>query len=77
MTIKKQIKTIEKDIKKVEKTIEKDIKKVEKAVETDIKYAEKWMHERKKFLVKLAWVLGLIIFLLIISNVYMKVKGFG
>ena len=59
------------------KNIEKDIKKIEKEFKGEIKYAEKWMHERKKFLVKLAWVLGIITVLLIASNFYMKVKGFG
>ena len=64
-------------IKKQMKDIEKDIKKIEKSIKGEIKYAEKWMHERKKFLVKLAWVLGFITVLLIVSNIYMKVKGFG
>ncbi len=64
-------------IKKEIKDIEKDIKKIEKGIKGEIKYAEKWMYERKKFLVKLAWVLGIITVLLIASNFYMRVRGFG
>jgi len=66
MSIKKEIKEIEKVID----DIEKDVKK-------DIKYAERWMYERKKFFVKLAWVVGLITLLIILSNIYLRVKGFG
>ncbi len=64
-------------IKKEMKEIEKDILKIEKAVKRDIKYTERWMYERKKFLIKLAWILGFISVLLIVSNLYMKVRGFG
>ncbi len=64
-------------IKKQMKGIERDIKKIEKGIKGEIKYTEKWMHERRKFLIKLAWVLGFITVLLVVSNVYMKIRGFG
>jgi len=38
---------------------------------------EEWIVERKKFLIKLAWVVGFITILLIISNFFLKVRGFG
>ncbi len=63
--------------KKEMKDIEKDMKKIEENIKRDINYAEKWMHERKKFLVKLAWVLGFITILLITSHYYLRVRGFG
>ncbi|MBT4135469.1 hypothetical protein HOD75_03715 [archaeon] len=54
--------------KKVEKGFKGNLKK-------EILEAEKWMHERKRFLIKLAWVVGFITILLIFSNFYLNVKG--
>ena len=48
--------------------LKKDIKETEKQIIQEIKYAEKWMIERKKFLIKLFWVLGFIVVLLILLN---------
>ena len=56
--------------------MKKSMKNIEKDVKVDIKYAEKWMHEKRKFLIKLGWVIGFITVLLIVSNFYLRVKGF-
>ena len=64
-------------LKKELKTIKKDIKIIEKDITNELKYAEKWMHERKKFFIKLAWVVGLVAVLLIISELYFRVNAFG
>jgi hypothetical protein len=47
--------------------INKDIKDVKK----QIKGAESWMIERRKFIIKLLWVTGLILILLIFSHFYL------
>lgn len=52
-------------------------KKKKNVLEEEIEDIEQWMIERKNFLIKLGWVAGIIIVLLIFSQVYMKVKGFG
>lgn len=59
------------------KKIKKEFKKIEKEIEEDIEDVEKWVIERKKFFIKLAWVIGFIGVLLIISNIYLKTKGLG
>jgi len=66
MTIKQEMKALGKQIKGAEKGIEKDIKNV-----------EGWVIERRKFLIKLTWVVGIIAALLILSNIYLKVRGLG
>ena len=43
----------------------------------ELKDVEKWVHERRKFFTKLAWILIFITLLIIISNFYLKVKGVG
>ena len=68
---------IKKDIEKIEKKIDKGIKKVEKKVGKEVKEVEAWMIERRKFLIKLGWVAGGIIVLLIVSRLYLSVGGFG
>jgi len=73
---KKPRKAVKKKPKK-ENIIEKEIKKIGKEVKEDIGEVEAWVIERKKFLIKLGWVAGIIIVLLIISNFYLSVKGFG
>ena len=49
------------NIKKEVREIGKSMENIEKEIKREIKYAEKWMHERRKFLIKLAWVIGFII----------------
>ena len=61
--------------KKSAKKISRKNKK--NALETEIEEVEKWIHERRKFFRKLTWVVSLIILLIIISNLYLKVRGVG
>lgn len=46
-------------------------------IEKEIEEVEQWMIERKKFLIKLGWVAGLIVVLLVVSRLYLRIKGFG
>lgn len=50
---------------------------LEQEIKQDIKEVEEWIIERKKFLIKLAWVIGFIAVLLIISHIYLRVAGAG
>jgi len=77
MSIKKGIKDIEKDINKAGKNIKKGINETEKGIERDIDNAEKWMHERRKFFIKLGFVIGLVAVLLIISHFFLRTGGVG
>lgn len=74
MSIEKDIK---RGIKKAEKEIKKGIRENEKGVERDIKNAEKWMHERRKFFIKLGFVIGLVAILLIVSHFFLRTSGVG
>ena len=76
MVKKKSIKKIvsrSKPAKLITSDINEDIKEVKK----EIKQAENWMIERRKFFIKLGIVAGLIALLLILSNLFLRVKGFG
>jgi len=53
------------------------LQNIEREIEHEVEDVEKWVVERRKFFIKLGWVLGLVILLLIVSNVLMKVKGVG
>lgn len=88
MSIKKEIRNIEKDINKAERNIKRDINKTEegierginkteKDIERDIKHAEKWMHERRKFFIKLGFVVVLVAVLLIVSHFFLRTGGVG
>jgi len=50
---------------------------IEQEIKHEIKEVEDWITERKKFLIKLAWVVGFIAALLIISHIYLRVVGAG
>lgn len=50
---------------------------IEKEIEREVEKIEGWVTERKRFLIKLAWVVGLITALLIISQLYLRVRGVG
>ncbi len=56
--------------KKIVKKIDKLNKNLDVVgnIEKDAKEVEKWMIERKKFLIKLGWIAGLVIVLLIVLN---------
>tara|TARA_Y100000310_G_scaffold293188_1_gene322594 strand:- start:293 stop:472 length:180 start_codon:yes stop_codon:yes gene_type:complete len=58
-------------------SFEKELKRVEKNIKKDIKYAEKWVYERRKFIIKLIWIIGIIGVLLFLSNMYLSSPGFG
>jgi len=58
-------------------SIKKEIKCIEKNIEKDIKDTEKWVYERRKFFIKLGFVVGLIAVLLIISSLYLRIRGVG
>jgi hypothetical protein len=77
MSIKKEIKDIERGINKAERNIEKGINETEKGIERDVKNAEKWVHERRKFFIKLGFVVGLVALLLIISHFFLRTSGVG
>jgi len=74
MVVKKRKKT--KNTKK-KSGFEKGINKLEKEIDKEVKEIEGWIMQRRKFLIKLAWVVGLMAILLIISHYYMRVRGFG
>jgi len=59
------------------RTLKQSIKKFEKELGNEIDDAEKWMKARKNFFIKLAWVAGLIIALLIFSHYYLRTGGVG
>ena len=57
--------------------VKKEMKKFEKKVDREFEEVEQWIVERKKFLIKLGWVAGIIIVLLVVSHLYLRTKGFG
>ena len=67
-----------KRVEKVKKSVRKSIKKsIGEEIVEDIQEIEKWIVERRKFFIKLGWVVGLVVGLLIFSNWFMRVQGFG
>lgn len=66
-----------KKVKKTSRITKSSLNKIEKSIKEEIKEVENWVIQRKKFLIKLAWVLILITILLIASNIYLKVSGVG
>jgi len=53
--------------------MQKKKRKKENFIEHEIEEVEKWVIERRKFFIKLAWVVGLIVLLLIFSQIYLRV----
>ena len=64
-------------IKKEMKQIDKSIKGIEKNIKRDIRYAENWIHERKKFFIKLGIVIIIVAVLLMLSKIYLLVNAVG
>lgn len=62
--------------KKADKKVDDKKKGIEEIVEEFVE-VEQWIIERKKFLIKLAWVVGFITILLIFSNFFLRVRAFG
>jgi hypothetical protein len=71
--VKKKVKKTN-EFEKRFKNFNKGIDKFEKEIDKEVKDAEKWVIARRKFFIKLCWTILLIGFLLIISNIFMKVK---
>jgi len=44
-------------------------------IEDEFEDVEKWIIERRKFFIKLGWVIGLVVVLLIISHFYLRISG--
>lgn len=65
--------------KKTKRKKIRDSKKIsfKKELNNELRDVEQWVHERRKFFKKLGWVVVLIVLLIIISNLYLKVKGVG
>lgn len=63
-----------KNIKKLERQADRldDEFDISKNLEKEEKEVEKWMIQRRKFLIKLGWVAGLIIVLLLVSHFYLS-----
>ena len=57
--------------------LKKEIKEFEKDLGKEVKEIEKWMVERKKFFIKLGFVIGFVIVLLVISYLYLRISGVG
>jgi hypothetical protein len=57
--------------KKVRKT------SLKKKIMHEVEDVEAWVKARRKFLIKLAWVLGIIVALIILSQIYLRVRGVG
>jgi hypothetical protein len=56
----------------------KDIEiRVDKQIDKEFKEVEGWIIQRRKFLIKLAWVAGFITLLLAVSHFYLRIKGMG
>ncbi len=66
-----------KDFKKFKKGVKIEAHEIEKNIKKDVKELEDWMKARRKFLIKLAWVIGLVAILLIISHFWLRVWGRG
>jgi len=58
-------------------TTKKKTSKKQSLIQEEIQEIEKWIIERKKFFIKLAWTVGFILALIILSNIYLKTKGVG
>ncbi|MEK6935460.1 MAG: hypothetical protein AABW67_01605 [Nanoarchaeota archaeon] len=63
-----------KSIKKLERQADKldDEFDISKNIEKEEKEVEDWVKARRKFLIKLGWVAGLIIVLLLVSHFYLS-----
>jgi len=74
MAKKKSVKNSRKKIvsrKRISKS--NSFEKIEKELISEVEEAEKWIFERRKFLIKLLWLLILISALLVVSNYLFRV----
>ncbi|MFA7707629.1 MAG: hypothetical protein WCX73_01655 [Candidatus Pacearchaeota archaeon] len=77
MDVKKELKQVKRAVGLAERNFDKEIENAERELKTDIRYAEKWMYQRKRFFIKLIWVIGLVAVLLIFSHLYLRMSGVG
>ncbi|MBD3253201.1 hypothetical protein GF386_05690 [Candidatus Pacearchaeota archaeon] len=75
MAGKRVIKKNKKSRKK--SSFRKKIRKFEKQMLEDVEEVEYWVRARRKFLIKLAWTIGIVVFLLILSHFLLRVRGVG
>jgi len=66
-----------KDFKQFKKGVKIEAHEIEKNIKKDVKELEDWMKARRKFLIKLAWVIGIVAILLIVSHFLLRVWGTG
>jgi hypothetical protein len=59
------------------KRFDKNINKLDKELDKEVQQVERWVIERRKFFIKLGWVILLILVLFIISELYLTVKVAG
>ena len=52
-----------------------EFKKIEKEIKQEISEVEGWIIQRRKFFIKLAKVIIFVLLLLLISNIYLRVRG--
>ena len=53
-------------------SLKKELKKLERSVEKEVREIEDWMIERKNFFVKLGWVAGILIVLIIVGHLFLR-----
>mgnify|MGYP001585667350 CR=1 FL=1 len=51
--------------------------KFERGLEKDVDRAEKWVIARKKFFIKLGWLVFLLTLLFIFSHLFLRMRGLG
>ena len=62
---------LQSDLGRPIKRLDKDIRKIDKKFDKEVKEVEKWVIERRKFFIKLGWLIVLVICLLIASGLLM------
>jgi len=58
-------------------SFKKELKGVEKDLQKEVKQIETWMYERRKFFIKLGFVVVVVGTLLIFSHLYLRSVGVG
>ena len=58
-------------------SFKKEIKGIEKEAKKEVKQIETWMYERRKFFIKLGFVIVVVGTLMIFSHFYLRSVGVG
>ena len=58
-------------------SFKKEMKGVEKDLQKEVKQIETWMYERRKFFIKLGFVIVVVGTLMIFSHFYLRSAGVG